>query len=289
MKKFLLMSLIALVMVGCSTSSNDNGELVGVRKKSKPFYQPDPYGMVFVPMGSYTMGVGGQDIAGTYLTQGKTISVSSFFMDETEITNNEYREFVYYVRDSIARTLLGEVDQDKYLITQNRKTGETYDTPLLNWDEKIDWRGDNEDYRNALEQLYIPENERFYGKKEIDARKLFYHYSYIDYRAAAKKEFTEGADYRNGAFANRPQGMNDRSVYVHNEDINIYPDTLSWIYDYSYSFNDPLTEKYFWHPAYDNYPVVGVTWQQARAFCVWRTELLNAYLRTKKERMGHLL
>ena len=151
MKKFLLMSLIAVILVGCSTSNSDQGELTGVRKKSKPFYQPDPYGMVFVPMGSYTMGVGGQDIAGTYLTQGKTISVSSFFMDETEITNNEYREFVYYVRDSLARTYLGEVDPDKYLITQNRKTGEVYDTPILNWDEKIEWRSDNQDYREALE------------------------------------------------------------------------------------------------------------------------------------------
>ena len=63
MKKFLLAGIVAMILMGCSTSG-DQGELVGVRKKSKPFYQPDPYGMVFVPMGSYTMGVGGQDIAG---------------------------------------------------------------------------------------------------------------------------------------------------------------------------------------------------------------------------------
>ena len=120
MKKFLVISLVALMLVGCGSSSNSSsnqGELVGVRKKSKPFYQPDPYGMVFVPMGSYTMGVGGQDIVGSSLSQPKTISVSAFFMDETEITNNEYREFVNYVRDSLARTYLGEVDPDKYLIT----------------------------------------------------------------------------------------------------------------------------------------------------------------------------
>jgi formylglycine-generating enzyme required for sulfatase activity len=35
---------------------------------------------------------------------------------------------------------------------------------------------------------------------------------------------------------------------------------------------------YFWHPAYDNYPVVGVTWFQAKAFCVWRTQKLNSWL-----------
>lgn len=32
---------------------------------------------------------------------------------------------------------------------------------------------------------------------------------------------------------------------------------------------------YFWHPSYDNYPVVGVTWKQARAFTIWRTQYLN--------------
>ena len=38
-----------------------------------------------------------------------------------------------------------------------------------------------------------------------------------------------------------------------------------------------MTEKYFWHPAYDNYPVVGVSWKQAKAFCVWRSQLLHSY------------
>ncbi len=280
MKKFLLLSLVAAVLVGC-TSSNQ-GELVGVRKKSKPFYQPDPYGMVFVPMGSYTMGVGGQDIATTNVAQAKTISVSAFYMDETEITNNEYREFVYYVKDSIARTLLGEVDPEKYLITENRKTGEVYDPPYLNWDEKIEWRSDNQEYRDALEDMYIPEGERYFGKKEIDARKLFYEYYWIDLQAAARKEFKSDADFHNAGFANRPQGMTDRSVYVKKESINVYPDTLAWIHDYSYSFNDPLTEKYFWHQAYDNYPVVGVNWHQARAFCIWRTKKLNQYLSGQK-------
>lgn len=280
MKRILLLSLVAAVLVGC-TSSNQ-GELVGVRKKSKPFYQPDPYGMVFVPMGSYTMGVGGQDIASTSVAQAKTISVSAFYMDETEITNNEYREFVYYVRDSIARTLLGEVDPEKYLITENHKTGEVYDPPYLNWDEKIEWRSDNQDYRDALEDMYIPEGERYFGKKEIDARKLFYEYYWIDLQAAARKEFRSDADYHNAGFANRPQGMTDRSVYVKKESINVYPDTLAWIHDYSYSFNDPLTEKYFWHQAYDNYPVVGVNWNQARAFCIWRTKKLNQFLSSQK-------
>lgn len=280
MKKLLVLSLIAFTLVGCT--STNQGELVGVRKKSKQFYQPDPYGMVFVPMGSYTMGVGGQDVASGQLTQPKTISVSSFFMDETEITNNEYREFVYWVRDSIARTILGEVQPDVYLISENPRTGEIYDPPYLNWEEQIEWNSEDQDIREALEDMYLPAHERFFNRKEIDTRKLFYEYFWVDLQAAAKKEFKGDADYRNAGLANRPQGMTDRSTYIKREKINVYPDTLAWLHDYAYSFNDPLTEKYFWHPAYDNYPVVGVNWSQAKAFCIWRTEKLNNFLKSQK-------
>jgi gliding motility-associated lipoprotein GldK len=280
MKRLFLYTLVVMFLASCSNSGN--GELVGTRKKSKPFYQPDPYGMVFVPMGSYTMGAGDEDLTNSHLIQPKTISVSAFFMDETEITNDKYRQFVNWVRDSIARTILGDVNPEEYLIEENSKTGEVYDPPYLNWKTDIDWNSEDQDVRDALEEMYLPEHERFFRRKEIDTRKLMYEYYWVDLHAAAKKDFSEDADYRNAGLANRPQGLRDRSVYVRKETIAVYPDTLSWIHDYTYSFNDPLTEKYFWHPAYDYYPVVGINWKQARAFSVWRTELLNAHLRSTK-------
>ena len=280
MKKLFLYTLIVMFLASCSNSGN--GELVGTRGKSKPFYQPDPYGMVFIPMGSYTMGAGDEDLTNSHMIQPKTISVSAFFMDETEITNDEYRQFVYWVRDSIARTILGDVNPEEFLIEENEKTGEIYDPPYLNWKTDIDWNSEDQDIRDAIEEMYLPEHERFFRRKEIDTRKLMYEYYWVDLHAAAKKDFSEPADYRNAGLANRPQGLRDRSVYVRKETIAVYPDTLAWIHDYTYSFNDPLTEKYFWHSAYDNYPVVGVNWKQARAFCVWRTEFLNAHLRSKK-------
>ena len=165
MKRLLVVFLVTLLLASCGNTNQ--GELVGVRKTSKPFYQPDPYGMVFVPMGSYTMGVGGQDITSSQLAQPKTISVSSFYMDETEITNNEYREFVYWVRDSIARTLLGEIQPDVYLISENERTGEVYDPPYLNWDEKIEWNSTEQDVRDALEDMFLPEHERFFVKSSL--------------------------------------------------------------------------------------------------------------------------
>ena len=77
----------------------------------------------------------------------------------------------------------------------------------------------------------------------------------------------------------------DRSVFIIKDVINVYPDTLAWVHDFTYSFNEPMTNNYFWHPAYDDYPVVGITWKQARAFCVWRSQYMNSYLTS----IGHTI
>ncbi len=280
MKKLLVLSFIVLAIVSCG--SPDHGELVGVRKQSKLFTHDDQYGMVFVPLGSYTMGVGGQDIASIQTTQPKTISVASFYMYETEITNNEYREFVYWVRDSIARQILSDGENgEAYLITEHPKTNEQYDAPILNWDEDIDWTSEKltegglfHPIENAVDR-YIYK----YGKR-MNARRLNYEYYWIDLQAASKKEF-QGDSYKSdeASFANRTKPI---SAFVKKETINVYPDTLAWNYDYSYSFNDPMVEKYFWHIAYDHYPVVGVNWRQAKAFCVWRTEKMNKFIMKQK-------
>lgn len=282
MRKILLYILGLFILASCGRTGSAGGELVGANRKSKSFFQPDPYGMVFIPQGSYTMGAGSEDITKGNVAQTKTISVSAFFMDETEITNNEYRQFVNYVRDSIARTILGEIRPEEYLIEENERTGEVYDPPLLNWAEEIDWNSEDQEIRDALEVMFLPEHERYFRKKQLDPRKLNYEYYWIDLQAAAKKDFSQPANFLDAGLANRPQGLNDRSAFIRKETINVYPDTLTWIYDYAYSFNDPLTEKYFWHPAYDHYPVVGVNWSQAKAFCVWRTEMLNRHLLKKK-------
>jgi len=271
MRKLTFYSLLLIILSSCGKSGN--GELTGVQNRHK-FYQPDPYGMVYIPAGSFTMGVGDEDVPFAQINEPKTITVSAFYMDETEITNNEYRQFVNWVRDSIARTILSESKPDIYLTSKNKKTGEVYDPPYLNWKPKINWKGTTE--MPLLEPMYLPENERYFRKKQIDARKLFYEYFWIDMKAAAAKETASNGSI-NGAWANRAQGFKDRSVYVRHEKINIYPDTLTWIHDYAYAYNDPMTTKYFWHPVFDHYPVVGVNWSQAKAFCIWRTQLKESF------------
>jgi len=276
MRKLTFYSLLLIILSSCGKSGN--GELTGVQNRHN-FYQPDPYGMVYIPAGSFTMGVGDEDMLFAQINEPKTITVSAFYMDETEITNNEYRQFVNWVKDSIARTILSESKPDVFLTSKNKKTGEVYDPPYLNWKPKINWKGITE--MPLLEPMYLPENERYFRKKQIDARKLFYEYFWIDMKAASAKE-TASNGAINGAWANRSQGFKDRSVYVRHEKINIYPDTLTWIHDYAYAYNDPMTTKYFWHPVFDHYPVVGVNWNQARAFCIWRTQLKESASKGKQ-------
>jgi sulfatase modifying factor 1 len=54
---------------------------------------------------------------------------------------------------------------------------------------------------------------------------------------------------------------------------SVLPDTLVW--RKSLGNTDILSENYFRHPAYADYPVVGVTWLQANEYCKWRTNAVN--------------
>jgi sulfatase modifying factor 1 len=282
MKKVLALSVIVVtVLSGCGKSGG--GELVGVTQKAS-FYEPDPYGMIFIPQGSFNMGPADEDIAYTMNSQKRTMSVNSFWMDETEITNSEYRQFVYWVRDSLARRLLGE-QFEEFIIAED-EFGNPIDPPFLNWDEPIDWR--NEEYSAILEEMFLPENERFFRRKEIDTRKLVYDYQWVDLQQAAKKTNRynyETKEYEGMAYDKdgNEREITDRSAFIMSDEVLVYPDTLAWVADFTYSFNEPLTEKYFWHPGYDQYPVVGVTWEQATAFAIWRTNLLNDFLISKGE------
>jgi formylglycine-generating enzyme len=258
MKRILIFLFGIALLSSCGNSNK--GQLVGVKGR-EAWFQPDPFGMVYIPMGSFNMGPSDQDLPFAQTAQSKTVSIHPFYMDDTEITNNEYRQFVEWVRDSIAKRIIGEDDETHFITTD--QYGEDIDPPQLNWRTKIRW--DNQEVREATADMYYPEHERFYRRKEFDTRKFMFEYYWIDLREAAARE-------------NREQGMTDRSVFIKKDIINVYPDTLCWVHDFTYSFNEPMTNMYFWHPAYDEYPVVGVNWKQARAFCIWRTQLFNSYL-----------
>ena len=268
MKKIILLSSIVALLSACGSSGN--GELIGTQNRQ--IWNPtDPYGMVFIPQGSFNMGPSDQDVPFANVTASKTISVGAFYMDETEITNNEYRQFTNWVRDSILRTYLMEYDEEKYAIVPDYDLNPN-GIPRINWDVKI--RMDDQEVRDVLEEeMYLPENERLDGRKEFDTRKYVYKYQVLDVQAASNKSKREGD----------ATGKRDRSEFLSEVEVSIFPDTLTWIHDYAYSFNDPFTKNYFFHPAFDNYPVVGINWKQATAFTKWRSKMMNAFLRKIKK------
>jgi gliding motility-associated lipoprotein GldK len=495
MKKYLSFLFVLSFMYACS---DIEGNLVGV--SGRDTWYPDvlgpgkvPLGMVYVPSGAYQAGEDDEDIMGFHTARKRTVSVPAFYMDATEISNNEYRQFVHWVRDSIAReklyrrsydeeaerwvnipdnffkepyrtlmamgsdlqggntpfqlymdstngaevdktimTMLGsydkskgkgkklvngfQYDQKKYGIAGGPE--EKFDVVMsdddlrgifqmysgaakknapdktsakgastktkynqggrvenrkyftLNWLEPVDY--EDPEVAFMLSDMYLSEAERFYNRREIDTRLLYFDYYWIDYKEAARrgkiitksidarKTFAYdsldkeaentlyqrsrreplGKDYKSndlhrstlmtmdqntnkvwvdttgyteqwsefsklndtnslrGTILQNPgqdldlgftnskgshnaiRGHSDRSRFIIKERINIYPDTLCWVRDFTYANKSAMTQNYFWNTAYDNYPVVGVTWSQAKAFSVWRTQIFHSWLQS---------
>ena len=63
------------------------------------------------------------------------------------------------------------------------------------------------------------------------------------------------------------------------------PDTLVW--REKLAFNEPYVDYYLRHPAYQDYPVVGVSWNQANDFCKWRTDRVNEQLLVREGLIAH--
>ena len=121
-------------------------------------------GLVFIEGGSFVMGRTEQDVHYEWDNMPRRVTVHSFYMDETEVSNLDYLEYIYWIR-------------------------------------------------------------RVFG---------------LDYPEVYKKAL---------------------------------PDTLVWRSKLGY--NEPYVETYLRHPAYQDYPVVGVNWNQANEYCVWRTDRVN--------------
>lgn len=277
MKKLYFPYFLLLLFLGsCGGNSGGRGELVGVRVKT--YKQELPYGMVYIPSGSFIMGQVDQDVTISQFPQNKQVTVSAFYMDETEITNSEYKQFVNWVRDSIAITRLGSKADKYYLKAQSGKKGGS--TASSSGKKIIDWRRVNgnkglwtdKTLKDQLDRdMYYQGSEKFYNKKELKVEQLRFNYDWVDYRKAA--------NYRSKRDPNlNKDGLQiTRDSFIVKDEVYIYPDTLVWISDFTYAQNDPMTKGYFSHPSYINYPVVGVNWKQARAFTQWRSRLNESY------------
>lgn len=279
------------VLVSCG--GTDKGELVGV--KGGKWKQSRPYGMSLIPSGAFVMGSSDDDRSFSNSADPKTVTVGAFYMDETEITNAEYRQFVNWVRDSVVKTKLailaeetgqtpgnggiGEyafVDKsgemsvydkymyDTYYSLQDRSEGRRLNPKVkLIWDRN---KYPDEYYAEVMDSMYIPIDESYNGRRPLDVNKLVFAYQQMDIEKAARSK-------------------GNRKDFIQRHEVKVYPDTTVWIRDFDYSYNEPMHNDYFWHEAYGDYPVVGVNWEQAKAFCEWRTLYKNAYLKSKKQNL----
>jgi gliding motility-associated lipoprotein GldJ len=132
-------------------------------------------GLVFIQGGTFTMGRVEQDVMYSWDNQPRRVTVASFYMDETEVSNLDYREYLHW----IARVYPGDIAK----------------------------------MNSAL------------------------------------------------------------------------PDTLDWRDGLAY--NDPYIQNYLRHPAYSDYPVVGVSWIQADEYCKWRTDRVNELILVSKGILKH--
>jgi sulfatase modifying factor 1 len=92
---------------------------------------------------------------------------------------------------------------------------------------------------------------------------------YMDETEVANQDWLDYLHWISSTFPN------DRELYY-----NALPDTLVWRSPLAY--NEPYVDNYLRHPAFEDYPVVGVSWDQAQDYCQWRTDRTNEYLLQQK-------
>lgn len=302
----------SLILAGCmlgvglnsclgpgSASSAIGGEVTGVHGMA--YSEPAPYGMVAINSGYLKVGLEDTDSLWGIEFPTRDISVDGFWMDETEVSNAKYRQFVFWVRDSIIRERLADPaygGDETYKIEEDKYGNPV--KPYLNWKKPIPWKKANEDELRAIESVYYIHPVT--GKKMLDARQMNFRFEVYDYAAAALRRNRLNPQERDlntdhGSSASDVVMISKDTAYIDDDGnivsqtitrelsseydflntyiINIYPDTTCWVNDFPNSENERYMQLYFSNPVYDDYPVVGVSWEQANAFCQWRTMFLQ--------------
>lgn len=308
MKKssLLLLPIATTLLVAAGSCASGNyraagGEVTGVGGTS--WIEPTPYGMVLISRGSMQTGPQNPDSAWNLAANPRGMSVDGFWMDETEITNSKYKQFVFWVRDSIIRERLADPaygGNEEFKIEEDKEGNPV--KPHLNWNKAIPWRNPNEDEARAIESVY--RTNPITGARELDPTQLNYRYEVYNHTEAAKRKHRLDPKTRvyntdlptptqlpiiskDTAYINDEQDIVRQTItraltgdydFLNTYIVNVYPDTTAWVNDFDNAYNEPYVRLYFSHGGYSEYPVVGVSWEQANAFAAWRTEFLRKSL-----------
>ncbi len=305
MKKVIIYISLALAVASCmapkGNSGSGGGEVTGVGGVA--WSEPTPYGMVLVDRGSMKVGVADSDSVWGLTPNARGVSVDAFWMDETEITNSKYKQFLFWVRDSIIRERLADPaygGNEAFKIEEDKEGNPI--TPRLNWSKAIPWKNPNEDEARAIESVY--RTNPITGVRELDPAQMIYRYEIYNMTEAVKRKNRldpKRRDYNTDHEVSDIAPMISKdTAYVDDEGqikretitraltgdydflntyiVNVYPDTTCWVNDFENAYNEQYVRMYFSHAGYNDYPVVGVSWEQANAFCAWRTDYLRRSL-----------
>lgn len=294
MKTRIMIYLFPFLWIGCGTNYwKYGGEGAGIRTASFP--DPAPYGMVLIPKGSIILGAVTPEPLWDIPLNPTEASFNAFWMDQTEVTNARYRQFVYWVRDSIIWERLYDPlygGDEYYKITEDRY-GEPV-KPYLDWNRPIPWNRPSEEEKRAIESIYTINPVT--GEKSLHKKQLNYRYEWYDHRSAIRyRKELDNPSLHNKPFISKDTAYIDEkgeivteritrplsgyADFLHTYIVNVYPDESCWITDFPDSENDRYSRHYFNHGGYDHYPVVGVSWDMATAYCAWRTQMYRSSVR----------
>ncbi len=242
-----------------------------------------PPGMVYIRGGSTVIKY---NQSTTDTSSNKKVSLTSFFIDKTEITNQQYRNFTEWVADSIA--VVKYIKDEKFFLADKPKgDGKPGDENKVSTDStKVDTvrttiiakgvdtsKGGDSVIKRRIDWSKVNHKKIFESKDEELQNKIK---PMLDENGDIKKDaYVFAFTYLRAVNSTNPKVKTRQFV---TEAINIYPDEKVWAEDLTNSQTELLVENYFKITPYDDYPVVGVTWKQARAFAYWRSITASDYV-----------